>query len=40
MPGFPGGFGNFTLYGQVITNCAVGPQGFCFSNALRIVFKP
>jgi hypothetical protein len=40
VPGFPGGFGNFTLYGQVITNCAVGPQGFCFSNALRIVFKP
>lgn len=38
FPGFPGGFGEFALFGQIIYADAAQPQGYGITNALRIQF--
>jgi len=40
LPGFPGGFGNFAMYAQVIYLDAATPAGIGFTNALHIQFRP
>jgi hypothetical protein len=40
IKGIPGGLGHFSLYCQAVTKSPVAPQGWGFSNAVRIDFLP
>jgi len=40
LPGLPGALVNGTVYAQVAYELPSAPQGFGFTNALRVVFKP
>jgi hypothetical protein len=41
LPGLPGSLiSPATIYAQVIYELPSAPQGFGFTNALRVVFKP